>query len=171
MRFKKILLELVRMLAPVLVTLLYGDFWKLREKCLSSKRTHGFSHVLYWAYLDHVGSYIGLKTVLQDVPVFPHGLKSIFISEAAVIGRRCVIFQQVVIGSNNLHAGGGGAPVIEDECYIGSGAKIIGKCRIGHNSRIGANCIVVKDMSPNTTAVIGNIRFISHDTVCDNSKW
>lgn len=66
---------------------------------------------------------------------------------------------------------GGGAPIIEDECYIGSGAKIIGKCRIGHNSRIGANCVVVKDIPPNTTAVLGNIRFIQHKSECDNSRW
>ena len=108
--------------------------------------------VLYWAYLDHIGSWIGLNTKMCDVPIFPHGLKSIFISDDAVIGARCVIFQQVTIGSNNLRERG--APVIEDDCYIGSGAKIIGRCTIGHNARVGANCVVVKDVPPNTTAVV-----------------
>ena len=107
MRIKMILLDIVRMFSPILVHLLYGDIWRLRSKCLSKKRWHGFAHVLYWAYLEHEGSFIGLNTVFADVPIFPHGLKSIFISDAAVIGKKCVIFQQVTIGSNNLKAGGG----------------------------------------------------------------
>lgn len=108
MRIKMILLDIVRMFSPILVHLLYGDLWRLRGKCLSKKKQRGFAHILYWAYLEHEGSYIGLNTILADIPVFPHGLKSIFISDAAVIGKKCVIFQQVTIGSNNLPKDGGG---------------------------------------------------------------
>lgn len=166
---KNFSLDLMRALSPFLMHLFYKDFWALRKRCIMSKKRRGFIHVLYWAYLDHIGSWIGLNTKMCDVPIFPHGLKSIFISDDAVIGARCVIFQQVTIGSNNLRERG--APVIEDDCYIGSGAKIIGRCTIGHNARVGANCVVVKDVPPNTTVVLSGVRYISHDTLLDNSRW
>lgn len=104
-------------------------------------------------------------------PFFPHGLKSIFISDDAEIGERCVIFQQVTIGSNNLETKGKGAPIIGSDCYIGSGAKIIGNCNVGHHSRIGANAVVWKDVPPNTTVVLGSVRYISHEALNDNTRW
>lgn len=42
--------------------------------------------------------------------------------------------------------GGGGAPTIGDNVYIGPGAKIFGAIHIGNNVRIGANCVVLEDV-------------------------
>ncbi|UYI66499.1 hypothetical protein [Bacteroides ovatus] len=40
---------------------------------------------------------------------------------------------------------------------------------MGDNCRIGANCVVVKDMPDNSTAVLRNIDIIIHDISRDNS--
>ena len=47
------------------------------------------------------------------------------------------------------------APVIGDNVFIGTGAKIIGNITIGNNVLIGANAVVTKDVPDNCT-VIGN---------------
>jgi serine O-acetyltransferase len=74
----------------------------------------------------------------------------IVINERTIIGNNCNISQGVTIGQIN-RGEKQGTPTIEDEVYIGPGAKIIGKINIGNNSAIGANAVVVKDVFPNTT--------------------
>ena len=169
-RVKLVLLDLVRAVSPIFVHLLYGDFWNLREVCNRSERHSGFAHILYFAYLEHCESYIGLGANISGPIIFPHGMKGIFISTNAMIGERTVMFQHVTVGSNNL-SGERGAPIIESDCYIGAGAKIIGKCRVGHHSRIGANAVVWKDVPENTTVVIGATRYIFHEKQNDNTRW
>ncbi len=44
-------------------------------------------------------------------------------------------------------------PVIEDRVDIGCGACILGTIRVGHDSVIGANAVVVKDVPPGATVV------------------
>lgn len=115
------------------------------------------------------GFYLGVGLKLQDIPAFPHGLAGVFISGSASIGRNCVIFQQVTIGSNTLiDAKDAGAPIIGDNCYIGAGAKIIGAVHIGDNCRIGANAVVYKDVPSNSTVVSGGMRIIPHEVAKDN---
>lgn len=100
----------------------------------------------------------------------PHGLNGIFISKNAAIGRGCTIFQQVTIGSNTLLGSTRiGSPVVRDNCYIGSGAKIIGDVEVGEGVRVGANCVVVNSVPDNSTVVLGSIRVIEHECPRDNS--
>lgn len=42
-------------------------------------------------------------------------------------------------------------PTIEDRCDIGAGACILGHLTVGHDSVVGANSVVVKDVPPNST--------------------
>ena len=94
-------------------------------------------------------------------PILPHGLYGIFVSDSAIIGKNVVIFQQVTIGSNTLmDSKSKGAPHIDDEVYIGAGAKVIGRVYVGKNSRIGANCIVAKDLPANSVTIIRGIETI-----------
>ena len=131
------------------------DLWKLREKikteALADKQ-------LYLTAYDHLlekhGSHIGYDARLEDIPTFPHGLNGIFINNGAKIGKNCVIFHQVTIGSNTLiDSKFAGAPDIGSNCYIGAGAKIIGGIRIADNCRIGANAVVAEDVPENSVVV------------------
>jgi serine O-acetyltransferase len=44
-------------------------------------------------------------------------------------------------------------PVIEDRVDVGCGVAILGAVRVGHDSVIGANAVVVKDVPPKSLAV------------------
>ena len=44
-------------------------------------------------------------------------------------------------------------PVIEDRVDIGAGACILGDVTVGHDSVVGANSVVVRDVAPNTTVL------------------
>ena len=142
---------------------LMDDFWGIRKKYYSSKgsKKKQFLKLLYRYFNYRNGSSIGLNTVFGSRPIFPHGVKSIFISGDAVIGAGCVIYQQVTIGSNTLPGSKGfGAPTIGDNCLIGAGATIIGNVKIGDNCRIGANTIVVEDVKSNCIVVNPKPRII-----------
>lgn len=116
---------------------------------------------LYQKRISRRGSYIGNPLAFKTKPIFPHGITGIFISGSAKIGKECIIFQHVTIGSNYLPGSKNiGAPIIGDNCYIGAGAKIIGNVKIGNNCRIGANAVVCTDVEDNCTVVLDKPRVI-----------
>lgn len=112
------------------------------------KRSDAFNNASMGTFLNH-------GAVFMERPVLPHGLYGIIISKNATIGKNCTIFHQVTIGEGN-----DGAPCIGDNCYIGAGAKIVGKVKIGYNVKIGVNCIVVDDIPSNSTVVMNKPRVI-----------
>lgn len=144
--------------------------WSIRQKAQNKHKILRYIYIyIYQRQLLRFNAFIPISTKIEGVPIFPHGLNGIFISSGAVIGKDCVIFHQVTIGSNTLpDSKGQGAPTIGNNVYIGAGAKIIGNVIIGNNVRIGANCVVTKDVPDNTTVVSAPIRLISKDEPMDN---
>lgn len=162
------------MIEKILIRI-FGGIWKVKEKA----KKGNFFYKLYYKYFDDKGSYIGDETYFEGIPIFPHGLNSIFISGGAKIGKNVVIFQQVTIGSNTLvDSKMRGYPTIGDNVYIGAGAKIIGNVKIGNNVRIGANAVIVKDIPDNCVVVNSDIKIIKkeklnnkfYNQTCDG-KW
>ncbi len=153
----------------LLLNVMYnGEFWKLRESCVR-KPSHK-KEQLYYSYLRTYGSWIGLGATFDDIPILPHWLYGIFISNQAHIGKKVVIFQQVTIGSNmTVGSKNQGSPTIGDNVYVGAGAKIIGNCKVGNNCRIGANCIVTKDIPNNCVCVNRGLEVIQKDEELDNT--
>jgi len=76
----------------------------------------------------------------------------IHINYQVVIGRNCDITHRVTIGTSAL--GRQGAPVIGDEVYIGTGATIVGKIKIGNGAKIAANTLVIANV-PDGATVMG----------------
>ncbi|GAB6599055.1 serine acetyltransferase [Bacillus cereus] len=85
-----------------------------------------------------------------------HGFSTII--SAKKIGKNCSINQQVTIGYTEK-----GNPVIGDNVLITSGAKVFGGINIGNNSKVGANCVVVKDVPSNCTVVGIPARIVKQD--------
>ena len=161
------------MIAGIIVKT-FGSVWNLKTLCKEVK-TPLIKNLLIYIYKFYQyenNSAIAWSSTFEGIPCFPHGMKSIFISVGAKIGRNCVIFQQVTIGSNTLvDSRGTGAPVIGNNCYIGAGAKIIGNVVVGDNVRIGANAIVYKDIPENSVVVSGQQRIIIKDSPLDNKCY
>jgi len=142
-------------------------FWRLRTKALNANNK--FSK-LYYQYrysklMKSMGSAIPLEAVIEGKPELPHGIYGIFVSRGAKIGKGCIIYQQVTIGSNaDRDSKGYGFPTVGDHVLIGVGAKIIGNVKIGNHVKIGANAVVTKDLPDNCTAISGGgLRIIEKD--------
>ncbi len=161
------------MIARLLI-LPFGSAWRLQQRCQRTRQPllRRLLIALYKLYQYENNSSVAWNARFANEPCFPHGMKSIFISGGARIGRDCVIFQQVTIGSNTLpDSKGTGAPRIGDHCYIGAGAKIIGNVRVGNHVRIAANAVVYKDVPDNAVVLAGEQRMLLKDSPPDNRYY
>ena len=93
-------------------------------------------------YLHH--SYVPEGARIGEGTVLGYGGLGVVIHEDAVIGRHCLISQQVTIGGRG---GKPGVPRIGDYVRIGAGAKILGDLTVGDFAVIGANAVVTKDVA------------------------
>ncbi len=80
--------------------------------------------------------------------VFEEGLSiahygTIVVNSKAKVGKNCRLQECVNIGATN---GSNKAPVIGNNAFIGTGAKIIGDITIADDVAIGANAVVVKSI-------------------------
>jgi serine O-acetyltransferase len=85
----------------------------------------------------------------------------IIINEDVKIGENCNISQGVTIGVGG-RGENSGCPIIGDRVFIGPGAKIFGKIKIGNDVAIGANAVVTKDLPDNAVAVGIPAKIISY---------
>ena len=77
---------------------------------------------------------------------FAYGGIGVVIHGRAIIGKNCMIGQNVTIGGKS---GWYEVPIIGDNVEICAGAKILGPVRVGSNVIIGANAVIVKDVPDN----------------------
>ena len=94
----------------------------------------------------HPGATIG-KGVFID-----HGM-GVVIGETAIVGDRCLIYQNVTLGGTGKQTGKR-HPTLGENVIVGTGAKILGNINIGNDVRIGAGSIVLRDV-PNDCTVVG----------------
>ena len=100
----------------------------------------------------HPGAKIG-KNLFID-----HGM-GVVIGETSEIGNNVTIYHAVTLGGSSPSIDSERQrhekrhPTIGDDVVIGSGAQIIGPIKVGNNSRIAANAVVVKDVPDNATMV------------------
>lgn len=93
------------------------------------------------------GCVIGVRARFGPGFVLIHPV-GIVINSAVRGGRDVWLESGVVIGDNR-----GGTPLLGDRVFVGSGAKIIGKLRVGDGARIGANAVVLSDVPDGATMV------------------
>jgi serine O-acetyltransferase len=80
-----------------------------------------------------------------------HGM-GVVIGETAEIGADVTLYHGVTLGGTSLMKGKR-HPTLEDNVVVGAGAKVLGAIAIGHDSRIGANAVVVKPVPPDSVVV------------------
>ena len=93
----------------------------------------------------HPGAKIGKRLVID------HGMV-IVIGETAEIGDDCLIYHGVTLGGTGKDSGKR-HPTIGNNVLIGTGAKVLGPFKVGDNSRIAANSVVLSEIPPDSTAV------------------
>jgi len=80
-----------------------------------------------------------------------HGA-AVVIGETAEIGDNCTLYQGVTLGGNGKETEKR-HPTLGDNVMVGAGAKILGGFKIGSNSKIAANAVVLGEVPENSTAV------------------
>ena len=115
------------------------------------------SHLSRWitGIEIHPGAKVG-KRVFID-----HG-KGVVIGETSEVGNDVVIYQGVTLGGTSTkrvkrH------PTLGNNIVVGCGAKILGNIKIGDNCQIGANSVVLKNVSANSTVVGIPARIVLHE--------
>ncbi len=93
----------------------------------------------------HPGAVIGPRFFID------HGM-GVVIGETAEVGADVTLYHGVTLGGTSWEKGKR-HPTIGDRVTIGAGAKVLGAIEIGHDSRIGANAVVVKSVPPNSVVV------------------
>ncbi len=93
----------------------------------------------------HPGATIG-KGLMID-----HGM-GVVIGETAEIGDNCTIYQGVTLGGTGKDVGKR-HPTLGNNVMVGAGAKVLGPFKIGDNTKIAANAVVLEEIPENCTAV------------------
>ena len=100
----------------------------------------------------HPGAKIGKRLVID------HGM-GIVIGETAEIGDDCLLYQGVTLGGTGKETGKR-HPTIGNNVLVGSGAKVLGPFKVGDNSRVAANSVVLREIPENSTAVGSPARIV-----------
>ncbi len=74
------------------------------------------------------------------------------IGETAEVGTDVTLYHGVTLGGNRLERGKR-HPTVGDRVAIGAGAKVLGPITIGHDSRIGANAVVIRPVPPDSVVI------------------
>lgn len=93
----------------------------------------------------HPGATIGKRLFID------HGL-GVVIGETAEIGDNVTIYQGVTLGGTGKERGKR-HPTIGNNVVIASGSKVLGSFKVGDNSKIGANSVVLKEVPPDSVVV------------------
>ena len=117
--------------------------WRWHLKLIA----RGLSHCARWitGIEIHPGATIGPGFFID------HGM-GVVIGETAEVGADVTLYHGVTLGGTSLEKGKR-HPTLEDRVVVGAGAKILGAIVVGHDSRVGANAVVVKPVPPDSVVV------------------
>jgi serine O-acetyltransferase len=124
---------------------------------------HRVSHWLWRHHRSLLGRLCSALTAwLTGVDIHPGAVlgpglfidhaSGVVIGETAEIGADVTIYHGVTLGGTSLERGKR-HPTVGDRVTIGAGAKVLGPITIGHDSRIGANAVVVTPVPPDSVVV------------------
>jgi len=93
----------------------------------------------------HPGATIGRGLFID------HGT-GVVVGETSVIGDNVTMYQGVTLGGTGKERGKR-HPTIGNNVVIGTGAKVLGNIKVGDNSMIGANAVVLQEVPEHSTVV------------------
>ena len=130
-------------------------FWLRLAACLRDQRLWWplllVARWFRWHYEVKFGLSVPHVTTIGPGLYFSH-FGGVVVNGRAVIGKNCNLGHGVTIGQAN-RGSREGAPTIGDNVFIGPGAKIIGRVKIGSHAAIGANAVVTSDVPERAVAV------------------
>lgn len=137
------------------VLLLYSGFHAILA--------HRLSHLLYLNNHKFAARFVSQTArLITGIEIHPgakigrgvfidHG-SAVVIGETAEVGDNCTLYQGVTLGGTGKDVGKR-HPTLGNNVMVGAGAKILGPFKIGDNSKIAANAVVLEEIPPDSTAV------------------
>lgn len=126
----------------------------------------------YWLLELMLSSLTGIK-ISPTTDIGPglviHNFSCIAI-DAKKIGKDCTVNQCVSIGAD-FNGPTSAKPVLGDNVFVGSGAKVLGDVVIGDNVVIAANAVVLKSVPDNCTVSGVPARIISRENTSSYLKF
>ena len=124
---------------------------------------HRIAHYLFkkgWIFLPRLIS--NFARFITGIEIHPgakiseglfidHGAGTV-IGETVEIGKNVTLYQGVTLGGTGKEKGKR-HPTIGDNVVVASGAKVLGSFTVGHNAKIGAGSVVLKEVPPYATVV------------------
>lgn len=127
-----------------------AEYYKNTSKSIIKKILSIFYQYRYYKQRIKLGINIPLNTFEEGLSIAHIG--TIVVNGNSKIGKNCRIHEGVTIGATN---GEDNSPILGNNIFIGSGAKIIGNIRIADDVAIGANSCVVKNIEEKSITVAG----------------
>ena len=141
------------------------SFWQiiLLYSGLHAMVFHRFSHSLWNMGLKFLARFISqIGRFFTGIEIHPaaqigkglfidHGM-GVVIGETSIVGDNVTLFQGVTLGGTGKETGKR-HPTLGNNIVVGAGAKILGNIKVGDNSYIGANAVVIHDVPANATVV------------------
>ena len=128
------------------------EYYSNNKKTIVGKIRYLIAKHKYWHIARKNGLHISPNVFDKGLHIVHLGY--IWASNSCIIGKNCTVLPRVLFGkrrpglkSPNIFIG--------DNCYIGTGATILGPIHIGNNVIIAAGAVVVKDV-PDNAVIAGN---------------
>lgn len=124
---------------------------------------HRIAHAVWKANLKIVARLLSqISRFFTGIEIHPgaqigHGLfidhgMGVVIGETTIIGDNVTLFQGATLGGTGKESGKR-HPTLGNNVVVGAGAKILGNIKIGDNTYVGANAVVLRPVPANTTVV------------------
>ena len=108
---------------------------------------------------------IDYRAKLNGGVVIVHGV-GLVIGSGVQINSNVILFHGVTVGRRGVGpviSNTDGYPIIEENCIICTGSKILGKITIGHDTIIGANCVITKNITANNICKLPDDHFVVYN--------
>lgn len=128
------------------------EYYGNNKKTISGKIRYLIAKHKYWHIARKNGLHISPNVFGKGLHIVHLGY--IWVDNSSIIGNNCTVLPRVLLGKKKP---GLNVPniFIGDNCYIGTGATILGPIHIGNNVVIAAGAVVVKDV-PDNAVIAGN---------------
>lgn len=126
------------------------DICKMQQAYLRSEK----ALYLYYNKIIHsrYGCCIAPSAQISNDVEFPHPV-GIVIGEGAVVGRGCVIYQNVTLGRADRDIAN--YPTLGENCIVYAGATIVGNVRLAPGTIVGAGAVVTKGSTMENDVLVG----------------
>lgn len=132
------------------ILLRYCEYYNNKKKNIFQKLLFLLIKYKFHNYSIKLGFSIPLNVADKGLSIAHYG--SIVINSNAKIGKNCRIQENVTIGATG---GNNDSPILGDNVFIASGARLIGNIIIGNEVSIGANAVVTRSFPQNHITLAG----------------